>query len=188
MRFTVLSLISIVFNSSLIFTFRIQNNVQRNRFNSDPLSMGIDQPLKSLFNKPNFMKTIATIGLISSLNLGAVLPANALPGSLEEANTKLANYNLPPVLFVPSGFSTVVSEYGRGSNNEKMRNPLLIKFQRPQLWVTATTTVNNNGETGTISANDYGKGDSAFFFTLPLEKSLDVISKDELKNFILKCK
>lgn len=37
-------------------------------------------------------------------------------------------------------------------------NPLLVQFAHPQLWVEAVTSFNNNGEAGTISANDYIKG------------------------------
>ena len=69
-----------------------------------------------------------------------------------------------------------------------MTNPLLVQFSRPQLWVTATTTVNNNGEAGTISANDYIKGDSAFFFTVPQDRQQSDISKETIQKFVLKCK
>ena len=70
----------------------------------------------------------------------------------------VGSYGLPPIIFVPPGFSPLVSEFGRGNIREKMTNPILIQFCHPQLWVVATTTVNNNGEAGTISANDYIKG------------------------------
>lgn len=169
------TIIIFICNISLIVSFRIKNQI-RMTSNSDN---------SFLFSKFNIMKSISVLSLASTLSLSP-LPVFALPGSLEDANTKLSSYNLPPVLFVPPGFSTVVSEYGRGNINEKMTNPLLVQFSRPQLWVTATTTVNNNGEAGTISANDYIKGDSAFFFTLPQEKQLTDISKDTIKKFVLK--
>lgn len=109
-------------------------------------------------------------------------------GKLEDANTKLGLYELPPIIFVPPGFSPLVSEFGRGNIREKMTNPLLIQFCHPQLWVEAVTSYNLNGEAGTISANDYIKGDSAFFYFRPLAEGqvLSVNSKDLIKEFILK--
>ena len=67
-----------------------------------------------------------------------------------------------------------------------MVNPILIQFCHPGLWVEATTTINNNGEAGTVSANDYIKGDSAFFFNQPLKsgESLGEGSKDLVKSFL----
>lgn len=109
-------------------------------------------------------------------------------GKLEEANTKLTTYSLPPIIFVPPGFSPLVSEFGRGNIKEKMVNPLLVQFCHPQLWVEAVTSYNNNGEAGTISANDYIKGDSSFFFFRPLAEgtSLSIGSKEVIKEFLLK--
>ena len=109
---------------------------------------------------------LAGATVASTLNV-----APAFASKLDEANTKLGNYNLPPMLFVPQGFVPVVSEYGRGNANKeggKMENPVVVQFAHPGTWVEAKTTINNNGEAGTISANDYIKGDSAFFFTQPL--------------------
>ena len=51
-----------------------------------------------------------------------------------------------------------------------MKNPIIVQFSHPSLWIEAKTSVNNNGEAGTISANDYVKGDSAFLFVRPLGK------------------
>lgn len=51
------------------------------------------------------------------------------------------------------GFAPVVSEYGRGNIKEKITNPILVQFSKPQSWIVSTTSVNNNGEAGTISAN-----------------------------------
>jgi hypothetical protein len=83
-----------------------------------------------------------------------MLVANAL----ENANGKLSEYSLPPMLFVPPGFSPLVSEIGRGNIKEKMTNPLVVQFAHPNNWVVQKTSVNVNGEAGTISANDYIKG------------------------------
>lgn len=96
-------------------------------------------------------------------------------GGLADANQKLSEYGFPPMLFVPPGFTPIVSEYGRGSIKEKMNNPVLVQFCHPSAWVQQKTVVNKNGESGTIAANDYMKGDSAAFFsvsgsTLPSDK------------------
>lgn len=112
--------------------------------------------------------------------------------SVEAANAKLSTYDLPPVLFVPPSFSVVVSEYGRGNYRaglaDKKSTPVLVQFAYPQMWVVATTTVNNNGEAGTISANDYIKGDSAFYFASELDagESLRVDSKALIKKHLIK--
>ena len=52
----------------------------------------------------------------------------------------------------------------------------------------AKTSVNNNVEAGTISANDYMKGDSAFLFTYPLDGgdgSLSVDNKKLIEKIII---
>ena len=110
-----------------------------------------------------------------------------MAGRLEDVNDKLASYGLPPLLFVPPGFTPLVSEFGRGNIKQAMVNPILIQFCHPGLWVEATTTINNNGEAGTVSANDYIKGDSAFFFNQALKsgESLGEGSKDLAKSFML---
>ena len=129
----------------------------------------------------------ALTGALMAASLVKPSPALAF-GKLEDANTKLALYGLPPIIFVPPGFSPLVSEFGRGNIKEKMVNPLLVQFCHPQLWVEAVTSYNNNGEAGTISANDYIKGDSSFFYFRPLEPgtSLSLKSKDIIKDFLLK--
>ena len=129
----------------------------------------------------------ALTGALMSAALFQPTPAMAF-GKLEEANNKLTTYGLPPIIFVPPGFSPLVSEFGRGNIKEKMVNPLLVQFCHPQLWVEAVTSYNNNGEAGTISANDYIKADSSFFFFRPLAEgtTLTIASKDVIKEFLLK--
>eukprot|EP01038_Epipyxis_sp_PR26KG_P012635 gene12635-16942_t len=134
-----------------------------------------------------------TISAISTTSLAAILfslsnPKQALAQSVEKANEKLADYGLPPFIFIPPGFNPLVSELGRGNIREKMVNPILVQMVYPQLWVVKETSVNNNGESGTISANDYIKGDSAFLFisTLKSGDSLSVNAKDLIYKFLLK--
>jgi hypothetical protein len=113
-----------------------------------------DLPKSSYHRTKSFLAKTKTASIISLIGLLAtdVLPVKAF-GELEDANNKLTSYGLPPIIFLPPGFSPVVSEFGRGNIKEVMTNPLLVQFASPRLWVVATTNVNNNGEAGTISAN-----------------------------------
>ena len=115
-------------------------------------------------------------------------PTVANAGKQDEANAKLAAYGLPPILFVPPGFTPLVSEFGRGNIREAMTNPIIVQFSHPGLWIESLTTVNTNGEAGTVSANDYIKGDSAFFFNQPMKagETLSEASKELVTNFIKK--
>ena len=121
----------------------------------------------------------------AAMVLGKADPANAI-GGLTDANNKLANYGLPPIVFVPPGFRPLVSEYGRGNNEKKMVNPILVQFSHPDTWVAQTTSVNNNGESGTVGANDYIKGDSANLFEYKLKsgESPSTSSKNLYQNII----
>lgn len=103
-----------------------------------------------------------------SLIIATGVPTVANAGALENVNSKLSDYGMPPVLYVPPGFTPLVSEFGRGNIKEKMSTPIVVQYSHPSMWVEKTTTVNNNGESGTISANDYMKGDSSFLFVTPL--------------------
>eukprot|EP01031_Cornospumella_fuschlensis_P033268 gene33268-40249_t len=125
-------------------------------------------------------KIAATLLASGVLSSGAVLA-----DTLEEANSKLSGYGYPPMLYIPSGLSPLVSEFGRGSIREEMRNPILVQFAYPSYWVVQKTSVNVNGEAGTISANDYLKGDSAFLYVMPAtEKLSEANSKAQLTKFI----
>jgi hypothetical protein len=115
-------------------------------------------------------------------------PLPALAGRLEDANEKLSSYGLPPIIFVPPGFTPLVSEFGRGNVRQSITNPILVQFCHPSKWIEAVTTVNNNGESGTVSANDYIKGDSAFFFNYALDGG-ETLSEDAnalAKKFVIK--
>lgn len=110
-------------------------------------------PQSPFSRRQSLLSPSKAFGLLSILTLFTSGSSPALAGQLEDANYKLTSYGLPPILFVPPGFSPLVSEFGRGNFKEAITNPILVQFCRPQLWVVATTNVNNNGEAGTISAN-----------------------------------
>ena len=118
---------------------------------------------KSLGSK---LMSAAALAAATTTTVG-VQPAYA--ARLDDVNTKLAGYGLPPILFVPPGFTPLVSEYGRGSVKKQMDNPIVVQFAHPGNWIEARTTVNNNGEAGTISAGEYQKGDSSFLYVQQLE-------------------
>jgi hypothetical protein len=135
------------------------------------------------------LKLVGNVAMYAAVSVMFPKVATAA-SSLEAANNKLSSYGFPPLLYEPPGFSTIVSEYGRGNIREQMSNPILVQFSYPNLWVTATTSVNNNGEAGTISAGDYIKGDSAYFYTTTLKEGevLSESNKDLIKKYIIKCK
>eukprot|EP01041_Mallomonas_annulata_P011689 gene11689-24475_t len=144
-----------------------------NMINDEPISFR-KQSMASVFD---ILKSAIVISSVGFIKPG---PANAA-NALETANSKLGDYNLPPILFVPPGFNPIVSEYGRGNAKSAISNPIIVQFCAPQAWIVEKTTVNNNGESGKIAANDYVKGDSAFMFVTPLPSG----SKLELTNKLL---
>ncbi|KAJ1438792.1 hypothetical protein B484DRAFT_444381 [Ochromonadaceae sp. CCMP2298] len=166
----------------------------RARACSHALSMNTEQ-------KPGSHRSTIIAGALASLRFAAAAGSSALLASavlpiqaanavsIEQANNKLAGYDLPPILYMPKGFSPLVSEYGRGNNKEAMTNPILVQFAHPGLWVVQRTSVNLNGEAGTISANEYQKGDSAYLFVTPKPPAsgeLTVDNKALIQQYVLK--
>ena len=139
-----------------------------------------------IFNK--FSNLQNTIGKLSTLALTiSAMPQSAVASLLSDANTKLGGYGLPPIVFVPPNFVPLVSEYGRGSNDKPILNPILVQFAHPSSWVTQKTAVNNNGESGTVGANDYIKGDSANLFerNMPSGESLSINNKKLITQVLM---
>jgi hypothetical protein len=140
-----------------------------------------DEPSSFRESQVQQVKNIGSTAL--KVLLGAsLLPKPAFAAKLSKCNEILTGYGLPPILFVPPGFSPLVSEFGRGNVKEGLAdNPILVQFAHPGNWVEARTSVNNNGEAGTISANDYIKGDSAFLYTYLLDGSDGKVTMDNKK-------
>ena len=63
---------------------------------------------------------------------------------------------------------------------------LLVRFLYPSGWLVETPTITENGEAGNIGANNYVKGDSANFASLPVPrgKTLDALDKEFFKNWL----
>ena len=100
------------------------------------------------------------------------------PTSEKDVNKLLSKLGFSP-LKVPSGFSPLVQYIGTAppanidGTNVKTRafdSTLLVRFLYPSTWLVETPTITENGEAGNIGANNYIKGDSANFASLPLPK------------------
>lgn len=112
----------------------------------------------------------AVLAAPAALLLSPVAPALAE----SKANVRLTSLGFPPLKSV-SGYFQLAEFLGKAGaaniDGEKTRgfklsSPLLVAFNYPQTWVTALPTVSSNGESGTVSAGNYIKGDSAAFVVL----------------------
>lgn len=151
-------------------------------------SMNLEQPSSPhqlAFTKSSIV-TSRTVAFISSIGLLSIQSASA--SSLEESNNKLSQYDLPPIIYVPPGFTTFVSEFGRGSLKNPSINPVVVQFCHPGNWIQERIAVNNNGESGKVAANDYIKGDSAFMYVSPLTQGqkVDADAKQLIASLLLK--
>jgi hypothetical protein len=180
------SLLSTSTSTSILSMNYNNNNNNNNNNDIKSLKTIVSSSLSSSLSSLNrLFLTAATTAAITTIT--TTTNANpAIAGALDDCNTKLSNFGLPPIVFVPPGFTPLVGVIGRGSAKEAMSNPVVVQFAHPGLWVEATTTINNNGEAGTISANDYIKGDSAFFYTLPSSEKVSLDNKALIQKFILK--
>eukprot|EP00752_Nemacystus_decipiens_P004820 g4387.t1 len=130
---------------------------------------------------------------IGAAVVGAGVPAPASAASVTEANRKLSQFNLPPVVDVPDGFNTLLEGYGKdgglnaalGSSN---RDPILVTWNYPKGWIVQRPNTDTNKEAGTVSTGDYGRGDSAGLFVAP--KSLmggsSLSSKEVMEGVVKK--
>ena len=99
--------------------------------------------------------SLVAAGLVS------LAPAPALAYDLAKYNRKLDKLGLPPVAGIPDGFSPVLSSVNQDQS-------LIVQFNHPNAWLVVKPSVNTNGESGTVSAGDYGKGDSAALYVSDL--------------------
>ncbi|KAJ1621196.1 hypothetical protein T492DRAFT_1072325 [Pavlovales sp. CCMP2436] len=125
----------------------------------------------------------------AALALATFAPSAALAGE-SKANARLASLGLPPLANV-NGYIQLAEFIGKSGpaniDGEKTRgfvlpSPLIVAFSYPQTWVTALPTTSSNGESGTVSAGNYIKGDSAAFVAAPANgaKSGSGLSKASL--------
>jgi len=118
--------------------------------------------------------------------------------SEKDCNNQLAAYGLPQMEKVPGGFKPLLIPVGGtvGANIDgskvvesigslltkgglKRGERVLLNFVYPSAWIVSVPTSTGNGESGTVSANNYVKGDSAVVCALPLEEDEDIESQDK---------
>lgn len=83
------------------------------------------------------------------------------------------------------GFNRLTEVYGRSNTMKETRDPLLVIFDYPSLWLSRKPLEDTNGEAGTISAGDYMKGDSATFFVGKDSGGIDGKKKPFFKKVLL---
>jgi len=93
-----------------------------------------------------------------AIGVGVLRPEAVLAESFDE---RVSRFGLPPQSKAPGGFTPTLELYGRGQGD---RQRLLVRFNRPSLWVLVKPSVDVNGEDGTLSAGDYQKGDNAALY------------------------
>lgn len=98
--------------------------------NEEPVSISDSLMKRSVQAMKVITSLTASIVTINIINNKPVIAA-----SVESCNTKLSGYGLPPIIFVPPGFSPLVSEFGRGNIKEEMKNPILVQFAHPQVML-----------------------------------------------------
>ena len=116
--------------------------------------------------------------------------ANAkMPKGEKEVSKFLQNLGFPG-LKVPNGFSPLAAYIGSATpanidgikvKDRAFSSTLLVRMLYPSGWLVETPSITDNGESGNIGANNYGKGDSANFAASPLPAggSLESLSKNK---------
>mmetsp|Transcript_11917 Transcript_11917/g.21813 ORF Transcript_11917/g.21813 Transcript_11917/m.21813 type:complete len:345 (+) Transcript_11917:99-1133(+) len=97
----------------------------------------------------------------------APLPAVAL--NSKEANEELVSLGAPDLTWKgdPSfGWAIQVEPYALAKNAgygkfNLGKEPMVVTFQHPALWVVSRPNIDENGTAGTVAVNDFTKGDSA---------------------------
>lgn len=98
--------------------------------NEEPVSISDSLMKRSVQAMKVITSLTASLVTVNIINNKPVIAA-----SVESCNTKLSGYGLPPIIFVPPGFSPLVSEFGRGNIKEEMKNPILVQFAHPQVML-----------------------------------------------------
>lgn len=116
-----------------------------------------------------------------------LLSPPAFAKSVDEATKELKTYGVPEIApkDLPFGWNAVVEPIGLADSayygRFKLGNePLVVTFVVPPGWVVAKPNIDFNGTAGTVSANDFSKGDSATLFVeTKYEKTLDTMKKGD---------
>jgi len=117
-----------------------------------------------------------------------------VPKGEKDINKYLTGMGFAPIK-VPSGCSPLVSYIGTAPpaniDGSKVKerafsSTLLVRMVYPNGWLVEVPTITENGEAGNIGANNYVKGDSANFASLPLPsgKTLSSLDKEFYKGWL----
>eukprot|EP00933_Yihiella_yeosuensis_P073481 TRINITY_DN82190_c0_g1_i1.p1 TRINITY_DN82190_c0_g1~~TRINITY_DN82190_c0_g1_i1.p1 ORF type:complete len:380 (-),score=68.70 TRINITY_DN82190_c0_g1_i1:60-1199(-) len=134
-------------------------------------------------------------GLSTGLFTSATAPLSAEARSLEEAVKDCTTFGVPelaPTEEAPSGWQWLVEPLGLAQDYAESKFQLggekqVIRFLCPPLWVVNRPSIDYNGAAGTVSVNDYGKGDSATFYAdVKFKGKLEEMSKDNMVDELYK--
>lgn len=113
-------------------------------------------------SRRNFFSNSAAAAVAVGVGVTDPLPSLAL--NFGNYQKQMANFGLPAPSSIPDGLSPVLEFYGKAVPGQV---PLLVTFFSPSTWILQRPSIDKNGEDGTISTGDYGKGDSASLFVAP---------------------
>lgn len=119
---------------------------------------------------------LGALALVAPVAVG--LPAPASAQSIKSIDKTLTSLGLPALGSIPGGFSAALATY-----TQNRAKPLLVTFAFPNGWLIVKPSINTNGESGTISAGDYGKGDSASLYVS--DQTGDLTDKSFLTKFLI---
>jgi len=135
-------------------------------------------------------QTAALIATVPFAAYADVYGVNSeLPTGEKEINKFLVELGYPAMPKV-NGLSPVVEYIGTATpaniDGQKVRarqfdGILLVRFLFPSTWIVSKPDITENGEAGTVGANNFVKGDSMVFTTLKLPDNKPL--KDQPKSF-----
>lgn len=139
-------------------------------------------------------QALFTAASMPAIFLAQVPVASAANGE-SKANQLLASFGCSP-LKSTNGYIQLAEFVGRAgaanidgtkTRGFNLKSPLLVAFNYPQTWVTALPTISSNGESGTVSAGNYIKGDSSSFVALDARgaRTTSDLSKDVLTQAVV---
>lgn len=144
-------------------------------------------------------KEVGRAALLRGLSSSCAIAAGALPfsadaKSLEEAKKALETYGAPELApkDLDFGWNAAVEPIGLAESayygRFKLGNePIVVTFNVPLGWVIAKPNIDFNGSAGTVSANDFSKGDSATLWVdAKSEKGIEEMKKGDYFKILKK--
>lgn len=125
----------------------------------------------------------AAVGSASTLAFGLLgVPRGANAMSQDKFENEMLGYGLKDTKPCPDGFSPIIEFYGKAITGV---DPILVTYNSPNGWLLVRPNIDNNGEDGTISSGDYGKGDSVSFFAgAPLKAGQSLEDREVLESVV----